>query len=290
MYNFDCKLKCHVKVLLGVKESVIMGEGNKMAMKKKEPIKRTIVSASGKKRTVVSKTKTAEKKTEEASEEIEEDSPKQTSNSRKASKAKARGFRIFAVILWLFAIACEVLVIMLLNGYFYAGENMTTFLIVGIALDLIFVVIGSLLWKHSNRLDPISKKNKLKFFLWNQMGFIVAVIAFLPLIIILMKDKKLDAKTKKLVTIIATVALVIAGLFSVDYNPVSSEDLVAAEEQAVIENDGIVNWTRFGSSYHYDVDCHTLSRSSVIYEGSIDEAFEAHRTDPCDFCVKETNE
>ncbi len=254
-----------------------------MATKKKEPIKRTIVSASGKKKTVVSKS--AEKKTVRAPEAREEDRSKATPG--KTSKARARGFRIFAAILWFFAIAAEVLVIMLLNGYFYAGEQMTTFLIGGIVLDLILVVIGSLLWKHSNRIDPISKKNKLKFFLWNQMGFIVAVIAFLPLIIILLRDKKLDAKTKKLVSIIAAIALAIAGLFSIDYNPVSSEELAIAEEHAEIENDGTVYWTRFGKSYHYDVDCHTLSRSTELYEGTVDEAYEAHRTDPCDFCVKE---
>lgn len=119
------------------------------------------------------------------------------------------------------------------------------------------------------------------------MGFIVAVIAFLPLIIILLKDKKLEAKTKKLVTIIAAIALVIAGLFSFDFNSVSSEELTAAEEHAVVENNGIVYWTRFRQSYHYNVDCHTLSRSSVIHEGTIDESYEAHRTDPCDFCVKD---
>ena len=48
-----------------------------------------------------------------------------------------------------------------------------------------------------------------------------------------------------------------------------------------------VYWTRFGKSYHLDPNCHTLMRSSKVYQGTIEEAFEANRTDPCDFCALE---
>lgn len=204
---------------------------------------------------------------------------------RKASQGKATGLRITAVILWLAAVAFEVLVICLLNGILYIPGDITLWLIVGIALDLVCVVIGSLLWKHANRLDPASKKNKLKFFLWNNMGVIATIVAFVPLVIILLKDKKLDAKLKKLVTVIAAIALAIAALFSIDYNPVSFEDLAVAQQDSQIQSDGTAYWTRWGKSYHFDPDCSTLMNSAVVYQGTIEEAFEAHRTDPCDFCA-----
>ena len=64
-----------------------------------------------------------------------------------------------------------------------------TWLIVFIALDLIFVVIGSLLWKKANRLNPASEKNGFKFFVQNQLGLIIAVIAFLPIVIMVFTNK-----------------------------------------------------------------------------------------------------
>jgi len=207
-------------------------------------------------------------------------------------KSRASGLRIGAVILWLLAIACEILAILFLNGTFFVPEQgieilgftllPMTVLIAAIVADLILVIIGSQLWKKANHINPISKKNKVKFFLWNQMGLIVAVIAFMPLIIFLLKDKKLDAKTRKIVTVVAAIALVIASLASIDWSPVSAEEL--AEAQATYGDDNVY-WTTFGKSYHIDENCHTLNRSRTIYYGTIEEAFEANRHDPCDFCV-----
>ena len=146
------------------------------------------------------------------------------------------------------------------------------------------MIIGSQLWKKSNRLDPASKASKVKFFLWNNMGLIASVICFLPLIILLLANKDLDGKTKKIATVVAVIALIIASLFSIDFDPVSAEEL--AEAQQTVGN-GSVYWTQFGKSYHLDPNCHTLMRSSKVYQGTIEEAFEANRTDPCDFCAQE---
>ena len=154
-----------------------------------------------------------------------------------------------------------------------------------IAIILIFVIIGSQLWKKANRIDPVSRKNKLKFFLWNQMGLIAAVIAFFPLVILLLQNKELDRRTRQTLAIVAVVAFLIAGAFSIDYNPVSSEDLDQAKSDSYILSDGTVYWTRWGKKYHFDLDCYTLSRSAVIYEGTIEEAFEANRTSPCSVCA-----
>ncbi len=203
-----------------------------------------------------------------------------------ANKSSATTKRIFSAILWVVALAAEIGAILILNGTWYIPEEKLMLFLIGlVVIDLILVVIGALLWKSANRLDPPSKKKKLSFFLLSQMGLIAAIICFLPLIILLLKNKDMDAKTKKLVTIIAAVALVIASLLSADFSPTSSEDLAAAQELAMEVGDGTAYWTQFGKSYHLDPNCGTLLRSSTIYSGTVEDAFAANREDPCDFCA-----
>lgn len=102
--------------------------------------------------------------------------------------------------------------------------------------------------EKANHIDPASEKNKVKFFLWNNLGVIASIIAFLPILILLLKNKDLDAKTKKIASIVAAVALVAAVGTSIDYNPVSSEQLAEAENDAAAITDGMVYWTRFGKN------------------------------------------
>ncbi len=202
-----------------------------------------------------------------------------------ANKKSATGKRIAAVILWVLALAAEVGAILMLNGRWYIPEDQKMYWLIGaLVVDLILVIIGSQLWKKANRLDPASKQSAVKFFLWNNMGFIAAVVCFLPVVILLLANKDLDAKTKKIVTVVAVIALILASVFSIDFNPVSAEEL--AEAQQTVGN-GSVYWTQFGKSYHLDPNCHTLMRSGKVYQGTIEKAFEANRTDPCDFCALE---
>ena len=202
-----------------------------------------------------------------------------------ANKKRATGKRIAAVILWVLALAAEVGAILMLNGRWYIPEDQKMYWLIGaLVIDLILVIIGSQLWKKANRLDPASKQSSVKFFLWNNMGFIAAVVCFLPVVILLLANKDLDAKTKKIVTVVAVIALILASVFSIDFNPVSAEEL--AEAQQTVGN-GSVYWTQFGKSYHLDPNCHTLMRSGKVYQGTIEKAFEANRTDPCDFCALE---
>lgn len=241
-----------------------------MASEKKPPVKRTVVPANKSKARTAGKTADGSK-----GDPVIEKTPKQ----------RAAAMRLFAVLLWLIAIASEVAVILLFNGTIYIPGNEMVYMIAGIALILIFVVIGSQLWKKANRIDPVSKENKLKFYLWNQMGLIAAVIAFFPLVILLLQNKELDKKTKQVLTIVAVIAFLIAGAFSIDYDPVSLEDLEQAKSDSQALSDGTVYWTRWGKKYHFDLDCYTLGRSAVIYEGTIEEAFEANRTSPCSVCA-----
>lgn len=205
---------------------------------------------------------------------------------KQTRKSKASGFRVGAVVLWLLAIGFEVLTILLLNGTlyfeFFGIKDPMVWMIIAIVLDVICVIIGSQLWKKSNDIDPASEKNKVKFFLWNNMGVIAAIVALAPLIILFLKDKKLDPKKKKILTAVAGIVLAVAILFSVDWNPASAEDLEEAQAQV---GDGTAYWTTFGKSYHLDPDCHTLINSDPLYSGTIEEAFNAKRDDPCDFCA-----
>ncbi len=237
---------------------------------KKDPVERKFVSVS----------KTAGEVKESAA-----GAAKAPESAGKTPKGRATGLRVFAVILWLVAFAFEFLVIALIQKMIYIPGDMTMWLIIGIVADLVCVIIGSLLWKKANHIDPASEKNKVRFFLWNNMGVIAAIVAFVPLIIILLKDKKLNSKTKTLVTIIAAVALVIAGAVSYDYHPASQESLAQAKSDSTMLGDGTAYWTVWGHSYHFNKDCQTLLNSATVYQGTVNESFEAGRTDPCDFCA-----
>ncbi|MBN1790602.1 MAG: hypothetical protein JW830_08910 [Bacteroidales bacterium] len=201
------------------------------------------------------------------------------------SKGKARNLRIIAVISWIVAIGAEVLAILVLRK---VPVN-TTWLILLIIAALIFAVIGSLLWKKSNRLDPASEKDKVKFFIQNQLGLIISIIAFLPLVILIFTNKDLSGKQKGLVGTIAVIALAIAGLTGIDFNPPSQEQYLEQTQQVESLNNGLnlVYWTKSGRSYHLYQDCSYINtdRTDEIFEGTVAQARELKNiTDLCDRC------
>jgi hypothetical protein len=201
-----------------------------------------------------------------------------------AAKGGAVKLRVLAVCSWVLAIAAEVVAILILNKYIYTGDSLLLSPIAALVVDLIFVIAGSQLWKKANRLEPASAKDKLKFWLWNNLGVIVSVIAFLPVILLLLSDKKMDKKSKKLVTLAAAAALLIAGAASYDWDPVSMEDAFPENAQeASIGSE--VYWTRFGKKYHTNQDCPSLSRSETLFQGAVADAYEAKRLELCAFCA-----
>jgi len=203
------------------------------------------------------------------------------------SKAKARNFRIIAIISWIVAIGFEIGAILFLRK---APVN-TTWLIVFIVADLIFAVIGALLWKKSNRLDPASEKDKVKFFIQNQLGLIIGIIAFLPLVILIFTNKNMSGKQKGLVGAIAVIALLIAGITGVDFNPPSVEQYTEQTKQVESLTNGVnhVYWTKSGRSYHLYQDCSYINtdRTDEIFKGTVAQARELKNiTDLCDRCEK----
>ena len=267
-----------------------------MAEEKKE---RKIVSAStgeevGKK-TAAAATKAVKKAEEAPKAEKKVTTPSGKPATAAAPVGNAKGLRIAAVILWVLAIACEIIDLLILFGKIEVNMKNPLILVIGlIVLDLIFVIVGSQLWKKANHIDPASKKNKLKFWLWNNLGLIVAIVAFLPLIILLLTNKdKLDAQTRKIALIAACAALVIGGLCSVDYNPISSEEKEAAQQELVDYSK--VYWTQFGKVYHLDDDCYHISNSDLIMgednaeSTAIAQAIASGKTRLCSSCAKRHN-
>ena len=212
--------------------------------------------------------------------------------SAESRKGRASSKRIIAVLCWLAAVCFEVLAIIRLLGkgiLVNAISNDVTFVIICIAIDLIFAIIGSLFWKKANHIDPASSKQPVKFWINNNLGLFVAIVAFLPLVIFILTNKDLDKKNKTILTTVAVAALAIAGLVWVDRNPVSLEDLELDKAKIELVNpDGIV-WVveDAGSShkYHLSDDCyHIKNRETEAI--TIEEAYERSITDMCNDCYK----
>ncbi len=223
--------------------------------------------------------------------------PQQNMVEAKPTKGSSIGYRIGAFALWALAITCEVFAIMALLKNFVirfskgnAQTNILLTIILFVVLDLAFAIIAAQLWKKANRIKPMSEKNKFLFYLWNELGVIMAAICFIPLIILLLKSDKLDKKTKIIATIVAIVAMLITGAASADYNPISAEQ----KEEAEAQLEGVtVYWTPGGHKYHLKVDtdentqdgCYYLRRSNTVVYGDVDEAIESGKTSLCSYCA-----
>lgn len=210
-------------------------------------------------------------------------------------KADAKPFRIVAIILWVLGVLMEVVAINFMNGNIYLPKfTQQTWLIIFLVADFIFVVIGSQLWKRANHINPPSEANKAEYWLQTEAGVIVAIIAFAPIVFVLLNDKKLDKKTRQLVSIIAVVCLAVAGLTGIDFHPTTQEDYDAAAKNAAElgssstgqASDVTVYWTTFGHVYHLNPDCQAIKNSTTIYSGTLADAFAAKRSTECEFCAR----
>ena len=137
-------------------------------------------------------------------------------------KSAATRLRIFAAIAWVVAIGGEIVGIVLLRQHKFDHGNLGLLigLLVGIA---IFAIAGNLLWKAANRQDPASRADRARFLFQNQLGAIITLIAFVPLLVLIFMDKDMDPKNKKIAGGVGVVLAGLAVLIGVEFNPASVE-------------------------------------------------------------------
>lgn len=203
------------------------------------------------------------------------------------NKGKAKQWRLFAILAWILALGAQGGAIYLL---FQPPVDMT-WLIVLIVVDLILAIVGAQLWKKSNRLDPPSEKNRFLFFMQSQLGLVAAIIAFLPLIIFIFTSKNLDKKQKGILGGIAVVALLIAGIAGVDFNPPSVEQYTEQTKyvEKINNNQNLVYWTKAGTVYHLESGCSYINtdKTDEIFEGTVAQARELKNiTNLCSLCER----
>jgi hypothetical protein len=142
-------------------------------------------------------------------------------------KGSARKLRIFALLSWAVAIAGEGFGIYLLkqNKFDAGGPGNGNFpLLIGLLVGIaVFAIAGSLLWKAANKHNPASKADGFRFFVQNQLGAIITLIAFLPLLALIFMDKDMDPKNKQIAGGIGAVLAIVATMMGVSLKPPSVE-------------------------------------------------------------------
>ncbi|MFS0852290.1 hypothetical protein [Microbacterium sp. 179-I 3D4 NHS] len=221
------------------------------------------------------------------------------------AKAEATRHRWTAVGLWVLAIAGEAFAIF----WLLRQSPFTTIHLVGrIAAILVIGVlasIGSVLWKKANRLDPARRSDTLRFFVQNQLGAIIAVIAFLPRIVLIFTSRYMTGGQKAVAGVVGIVVAALAVFaFGADYSPPSTEQY-AAESNIVEELTGAdeVFWTKSGSVFHVCAAVPDVNRESAdgqIYQGTVATAhaegkdrltkrWESEAVDYCDYTQEEVD-
>jgi hypothetical protein len=195
------------------------------------------------------------------------------------AKRKALTFRIIAIVLWVVAIAAEAFAI-----FWVLKQNpVNMILLIGLIVVMAALsVVGNILWKRSNQADPASRDDKVRFFVQNQLGAIIAVVAFLPLVILVLANKNMSGGQKAVAAIIAIVALGAGVATGVSVNPPSTQQY-DSETAAVVQLTGhdLVYWTKSGKVYHLCEDASAVNQTSkdnTIYSGTVGDAHGAGKT------------
>jgi hypothetical protein len=198
-------------------------------------------------------------------------------------QAKSQGttLRILALVLWLVAIAIEGFAIF----WVLKQHTVNMVLLIGAIVVIgVLSIIGSLLWKRANRADPASTSEPVRFFIQNQLGAIIAIIAFLPLIVMIFMNKNMAAQQKSIAGVIGIAVLAVAALAGISFNPPSVEQnsvqQYPAETAVVVGYTGhdLVFWTKEGSVYHLCEAASAVniqSQDNTIYSGTVGDAHAA---------------
>lgn len=218
-----------------------------------------------------------------------------------AARATAVRFRWIAGILWFLAIAAEAVAIFWLtrqrevvgadgqlvrdpdSGLLEQSDATTRFptwafitLLVLLVAIAALSITGSVLWKRANRLDPARRSETTRFFVQNQLGAIIAVIAFLPLIVVVLLNKDMSKGQKATAGIVGVVLAVLATVIGIDFDPPSVEQYTA-DQSTVIQLLGAdeVVWVDGGEVYHVCDEVPAIQTGSEIRTGTTADAVDA---------------
>ena len=137
-------------------------------------------------------------------------------------KSQATRLRLFAAIAWVVAIGTEIAGVVMLRQHKFDHGNLP--LLIGLLVVIaVFAIAGNLMWKAANKHDPARQADAARFFFQNQLGAIITVIAFLPLVVLIFMDKDMDPKNKKIAGGIGVVLAAVAAFTGIDFNPPSVE-------------------------------------------------------------------
>ena len=201
------------------------------------------------------------------------------------AKSKAVTLRLIAVALWVVAIGLEAFgIFWVLRPPFdqlaaaHGFPQWRWWLLIGLLVVIgILAIVGSQLWKKANHLDPASIKQPVRFFVQNQLGVIIAVIAFVPLIVLIFRNKDMNGKQKGIAGGLGIVLVVGAVLAGVDFKPLSKEQ-AAVESQVVTQLVGKdeVWWSAGGGVMHLCQGVSDLaSAKTEVSSGTTAQAFGA---------------
>ncbi|WP_259607957.1 MULTISPECIES: hypothetical protein [Microbacterium] len=220
------------------------------------------------------------------------------------SKKRATTFRWIAAVLWALAIAGEAVgIFWLLRQREFVGEDGTLVrdletglleeqgvtahfpqwafitLLVLLVVIAVLSITGSMLWKKANRLDPARRSDTFRFFVQNQLGAIIAIVAFLPLIILIFLNKDMDKGQKTTAGIVGIVLAVLAVVLGIDFNPPSVEKYTADQSTVIqlLGKDEVV-WVDGGGVYHVCEEVPDIQTGSEKRIGTTAEAVAAGKT------------
>jgi hypothetical protein len=219
------------------------------------------------------------------------------------AKSGATVKRVIAFILWGLAIALEgfgIWYLLTQTGTNVDGEPINGFIpadylmwaLIGLLVVIgILTIVGSQLWKAANQADPASRQEKFRFFVQNQLGAFIPLIAFVPIIVVVLLNKNLDTKTKGVAAAVGAAVLVAAVLLGIEYNPASQEANTEEVIEGEIANEGQIDeytaivteltgsdevaWTLGGRVYHLCTDTSAVNQDSAdgqIFTGSVADA------------------
>ena len=202
------------------------------------------------------------------------------------SKGKATGRRVIALVLWILAIGGEAFAIFWVlkrpkeNGEF---PTWAWILLLGTLVAVALLAFGgSQLWKQANRLDPASTSNPVRFFVQNQLGAIITLIAFVPLIVLIFLNKDMNGKQKGIAGGVGIVLLLVAGFFGTTLSSPSVEQYTAETAQVTaITGENLVFWTKEGDVFHLCDEASAVnlqSKDNTIYSGTVADAHAAGKS------------